>query len=67
MPHVVVKLASGRSAEQRQQLADKIAQDVAAILKCKEELISVALEEITPADWMDSVYKPEIQGKWTRF
>ena len=34
------------------------------ILNRKEEVISVALEEVDPRDWTDKVYLPDIQGKW---
>ncbi len=34
------------------------------ILDRKEEVISVALEEVDPEDWTDKVYIPDIEGKW---
>ena len=34
------------------------------ILNRKEEVISVALEEVDAKDWTDRVYIPDIQGKW---
>src|SRR5207302_5204775 len=64
MPHVVVKLAPGSSEEQKNQLAEVIVKDVMRILDRKEEVISVALEEVDPKDWTDKVYIPDIQGKW---
>jgi 4-oxalocrotonate tautomerase len=64
MPHVVVKLAPGSSEEQKKQLAQEIVKDVMRILNRKEEVISVALEEVDPRDWTDKVYIPDIQGKW---
>jgi len=64
MPHVVVKLASGSSEEQKNQLAEAIVKDVMRILNRKEEVISVALEEVDPKDWTEQVYVPDIQGKW---
>lgn len=64
MPHVVVKLAPGSSEEQKRRLAQAIVQDVMSILNRKEEVISVALEEVDPGDWTEKVYRPEIQGKW---
>jgi len=62
--HVVVKLAPGSSEEKRNQLAEEIVKDVMRILDRKEEVISVALEEVDPRDWTDKVYLPDIQGKW---
>jgi len=64
MPHVVVKLAPGSSEEQKKQLAEEIVKDVMRILNRKEEVVSVALEEVDPKDWTDKVYIPDIQGKW---
>ena len=62
--HVVVKPAPGSSEEKRYQLAEEIVKDVMRILDRKEEVISVALEEVDPEDWTDKVYIPDIQGKW---
>ncbi len=64
MPHVVVKLAPGSSEEQKKQLAEEIVRDVMRTLDRKEEVVSVALEEVDPKDWTDKVYIPDIQGKW---
>jgi 4-oxalocrotonate tautomerase len=64
MPHVVVKLAPGSPEEQKNQLAEEIVKDVMRILNRKEEVVSVALEEVDPRDWTDKVYIPDIQGKW---
>jgi len=64
VPHVVVKLAPGSSEGQKNQLAEQIVKDVMRILDRKEEVISVALEEVDPKDWTDKVYIPDIQGKW---
>jgi len=64
VPHVVVKLAPGSSEEQKEQLSEEIVKDVMRILNRKEEVISVALEEVDPRDWTDKVYIPDIQGKW---
>jgi len=64
VPHVVVKLAFGSSEEQKNQLAQEIVKDVMRVLGRKEEVISVALEEVDPRDWTDKVYLPDIQAKW---
>ena len=63
MPHIIVKLYPGRSEQQKQQLADAITRDVISITKCEEKSVSVAFEEVDPADWPQKVYKPEILGK----
>jgi len=33
---------------------------VVKILNYGDESVSVAIEEVTPADWKDEVYKPDI-------
>jgi 4-oxalocrotonate tautomerase len=59
-PHVIVKLYPGRSEQQKTRLAEQIVKDVVAIIKCGEESVSVAIEEIKPEDWAEKVYKPDI-------
>jgi len=64
MPHVVVKLWPGKSERLKKQLTDAIAKDVMAVLHYGKESVSVAIEEVKSKDWMDKVYKPDIQDKW---
>jgi 4-oxalocrotonate tautomerase len=60
MPHVIVKLYPGRSEQQKIRLAEAIVKDVVATVKCGEESVSVAIEEVKPEDWAEKVYKPDI-------
>jgi 4-oxalocrotonate tautomerase len=60
MPHIIVKLYPGRPAEQKKQLAREIVKSVVEIAKCKQKSVSVAIEEVTPDDWAEKVYKPDI-------
>jgi 4-oxalocrotonate tautomerase len=60
MPHVIVKLYPGRSEEEKSRLAAEIVKDVMAIARCKEESVSVAIEDVAPEDWTEKVYKPDI-------
>ena len=64
MPHVVVKLWPGKSAQQKTELADAITQDVMKVLGYSEEAVSVAFEEVEARDWAERVYRPEIGDKW---
>jgi 4-oxalocrotonate tautomerase len=66
MPHVIVKLWPGKSEQQKDQLAEKIAKDVMDVLKYAEESVSVGFEEISSKDWKEKVYKPDIKDKWDR-
>ena len=63
MPHVIVKLWPGKSERQKQELADAITKDVMNAFHYGEESLSVAMEEITPQEWSEKVYKPEILNK----
>jgi 4-oxalocrotonate tautomerase len=60
MPHVIVKLWPGKTEQQKEQLAQRIAQDVMDVLHYGEESVSVAFQEISSSDWADKVYKPDI-------
>ena len=63
MPHIIVKLWPGKSEEQKRRLTEEIARDVMGVLGSKDESVSVAFEEVTPEDWKEHVYKPDILGK----
>jgi len=60
MPHVLVKLYSGRSEQQKARLAEAVSQAVVATLKLDEKPVSVAIEDVEPANWTHEVYKPDI-------
>jgi 4-oxalocrotonate tautomerase len=63
MPHVIVKLWPGKSEQQKNRLAGAITKDVMDILHYGEESVSVAMEEVKSQDWVEKVYKPDIQNK----
>jgi len=60
MPHVLVKLYAGRTDQQKTKLAEAITKAVMSTLKLGEESISVAVEDIAPAQWTEKVYKLDI-------
>jgi len=62
MPHVIVKLYSGRSEQQKARLAEDISKIVMANLNCEEKTVSVGIEDVKPQDWAEKVYKPDILG-----
>ena len=66
MPHVIVKLWPGPSEQQKARLAEKILNDVVTTLKSAEDSVSVAIEEVKPGDWLEKVYRPEIEGRWDK-
>ncbi|MGH7690042.1 MAG: tautomerase family protein, partial [Gemmatimonadaceae bacterium] len=59
-PHVIVKLVSGKSEQQKQELAARITADVMDVFNYGEESVSVAMEEVDAADWAAKVYRPDI-------
>jgi 4-oxalocrotonate tautomerase len=63
MPHVIVKLYSGRSEPQKAKLAEQITKAVMAGVQCAEASVSVSIEDVEPGDWVETVYKPDIIGK----
>ena len=60
MPHVIVKLYPGRSEDQKMRLAEAITRKVMEIAQCEEKTVSVAFEEVEPADWPEKVYRSDI-------
>jgi 4-oxalocrotonate tautomerase len=62
MPHVIVKLQSGRSEQQKARIAEEVTKAVIATANCAEQSVSVSIEDIDPADWTEKVYKPDILG-----
>ena len=63
MPHVIVKLYSGKSERQKQALAQAITEAVMSALNYGEESVSVGIEDVEPKDWTEQVHKPDIIGK----
>jgi 4-oxalocrotonate tautomerase len=63
MPHVVVKLWPGKSANQKRRLSDAIVQSVTSILNYGDESVSVAFEEVAARDWKSKVYEPDIVAR----
>jgi len=60
MPHVLVKLYSGRSEQQKAALAAALSAAVVSTLKLDEKSVSVAIEDVDPENWTQDVYKPDI-------
>ncbi|MFC0204466.1 tautomerase family protein [Novosphingobium soli] len=60
MPHVIVKMYSGRPRQQKAMLAEAITKAVTGTLGYGEESVSVAIEDVEPKDWAEAVYRPDI-------
>jgi 4-oxalocrotonate tautomerase len=63
MPHVIVKLYTGRSEQQKAKLAEEVTKAIMTSANCTEEAVSVSIEDVPPNDWTEKVYKPDIVGK----
>ncbi|RQR22827.1 4-oxalocrotonate tautomerase [Burkholderia sp. Bp9143] len=61
MPHVIVKLWPGKSEQQKRNLTDAIVKDLVTTLATSEDSVSVSIEEIESRDWMETVYRPDIE------
>jgi 4-oxalocrotonate tautomerase len=63
MPHVIVKLLSGRTEQQKTRIATEVTKAVTASTGNGEDAVSVSIEDIEPSEWTEKVYKPDILGK----
>lgn len=63
MPHVTVKMYRGRTEDDKARLAAEITKAVKTALGSGDEAISVGIEDIEPADWAETVYRPDILNK----
>jgi len=64
MPHVNIKyFPKPLDAEQQAQLVAKVSQAVREALGAEDDVISIALQPVTPEDWDAEVYQPEIVGR----
>jgi 4-oxalocrotonate tautomerase len=63
MPHVIVKMLSGRSEADKVRLVKEITETLQSTFDTSPESVSVSIEEYQPSEWTDKVYKPEIEDK----
>ncbi len=63
MPHVLLKLAAGRTDAQKTAIAGALTQALIATAGCTEDEVSVAIDDVDPKHWIEAVYKPDILGK----
>lgn len=66
MPHVIVKLWPGPSEKAKKKLADAIVKSLIDSINTTEDSVSVAIEEIQSNEWMEKVYRPEIETTMTK-
>ena len=63
MPHVNLKIATGRSDTIKHELADAFARALVEIAGAEPSQISVAIEDVAPERWAHDVYHHEITPK----
>ncbi|MCB8882319.1 tautomerase family protein [Acidisoma cellulosilytica] len=63
MPHVIVKLTTGRSEQLKQEITAAVTAAIASSAHLSEDLVSVSIEEFEQGDWADKVFKPEITDR----
>jgi len=68
MPHVIVKLYSGRSEQQKARLAQEITKAVMTTLKADDESVSVAFAISQPedVDINETLFRPNQTGTLSR-
>jgi 4-oxalocrotonate tautomerase len=63
MPHVIVKMYPGRTEEQKKKLVKAITDSIIKIIAADEKYISIAVEDVSPEEWAEKVYRPDILEK----
>ena len=66
MPHIIVKIAEGRSQSSKKQLSDRLAQTMSDVLGLDLGSVSVAVEDVPMQEWMQRVYGPDIEAAGDR-
>ena len=56
MPHIIVKLHSGRSEQQKAGIAEAVTKAIMASTGNADGSISVSIEDVAPSDWAEKVY-----------
>lgn len=62
MPHVIVKLLSGRTEQQKARIAEEVTKATMATTGNGPDAVSVAIEDVEQKDWVEKVWKPDIVG-----
>jgi 4-oxalocrotonate tautomerase len=63
MPHVIIKMYAGRTEEQKKKLVKAITDSIIKIVDADEKYVSIAIEDVSPEDWAEKVYRPDILEK----
>jgi 4-oxalocrotonate tautomerase len=55
MPHVIVKLLSGRSEQQKAKIADEVTKAIMATTGNDADAVSVSIEDVDRSEWVEMV------------
>jgi 4-oxalocrotonate tautomerase len=58
MPHVIVKLASGRSEQQKERIAAEVTRAIMATADVGADAISVSIEDYAESEWVEASTVP---------
>ena len=62
MPHISIKMLKGRTEEQKEKVANALADALVSSLGCSRRHVSVTVEDYTPQQWQE-VFEQEITKK----
>ncbi|UVI39482.1 tautomerase family protein [Qipengyuania spongiae] len=60
MPHIAVTMHSADA--EKAELADRLSAAVTRTLGYGSEAVSVLVEDVVPSQWMDQIYRPQIDA-----
>ena len=60
MPHLILKLQSGRTEAQKAAIAAELTKAIVASAGCTEDAVSVSIEDVDAKNWVEMVYRPDI-------
>jgi 4-oxalocrotonate tautomerase len=63
MPHVIIKMVSGRTEQQKSRMADEITKTIMTTTECDKDAVSISIEDIEKNEWVEKVYMPDIFPK----
>ena len=62
MPHVIIKhFETTLTPAQKERIATTITEVLTDIFGCLPPAVSIALQPVTPSNWMETVFVPDIQ------
>ena len=60
MPYIAIK-SFPKDEETKKEVVERINKIFLEVWDCPQEALTISLEEVSPSDWEEKVYKPEIE------